>query len=200
MDTNHIRKRKRPSRFGNNTAVSESSAEEGDFADNSFDDPNFEISESKRTRMDDTSSEESITLEQEENFDKEFDQTLSVKLDEFVADVTESNHSKELISVPSEKNDFESRSYQSLQKRLMILQENTVEILTRLAVIEESLLKSGNLITVKTEEFETQAFSKYHTFVKSNSFPMKSINEFKNFENKLIDDKFEKEAVRLHSV
>lgn len=82
----------------------------------------------------------------------------------------------------------------------MILQENTVEILTRLAVIEESLLKSGNLITVKTEEVERQAFSKYHTFVKSNSFPMKSINEFKNFENKLIDDKFEKEAVRLHSV
>lgn len=106
MDTNHIRKRKRPSPFGNNISVSESSAEEGDFADNSFDDPNFEISESKRTRMDDTSSEESITLEQEENFDKEFDQTLSVKLDEFVADVTESNHSKELISVPSEKKRF----------------------------------------------------------------------------------------------
>lgn len=198
MDKINNRKRKRPSRFGNNIAISDSSAEEDDFADNSFDDPNFEISD-KRTRVDDTSSRESITFEQEENFDEEFDQTPSAKREGFVADVTESNHSKEVISVPFEKSDFESRSYRSLQKNLMILQENSVEILTRLAVIEESLLKSGNLITVKSAEVEKQAFSKYHTFLKSNSLPMKSINEFKNFESKLIDDKFEKEAVSLHS-
>lgn len=196
MDKKFNRKRKRPSRFGDNIAISDSSAEEADFADNSFDDPNFEISDSKKTRMNDTSSGESITFEPEENFDEEFDQTPSSKRDEFVADVTESNHSeKELTSVPSEENDFESRSYQRLQKHLMILQENSVEILTRLAVIEESLLKSGNLITVKTAEVERQAFSKYHTFLKSNSLPMKCINEFKNFESKLIDDKFQKEAV-----
>lgn len=79
------------------------------------------------------------------------------------------------------------------RKMLMILHENSLQTLTRIAVIEDSLLKSGNLVTTKM--FETKAFSKYYEFSKSNGLPIKTIDEIKKFENHLSDEEFEEKAV-----
>lgn len=186
--TKVIRKRKEPSRYGNSALNPDSSVESEPFGDNSMEDPDFEVSKSKRPRNE-LLSDDSFTIE-EVNFEKEFDEIQR-------ATTSSANKSPDVQENGASSNENYDLPLNAtfLRKQLMILHENSLEILTRLAVIEKSLLITGNLITVKSAETERDAFEKYHAFSKSNSLPMKSIEEIKKFENESVNVEFEEEAV-----
>lgn len=149
------------------------------YSDCSIDDPIFEPKRQKL--LSESMSDNSF---KEENFDEEFNQN-QIKLN--VMGIQSNGSTNDSCNSPLDE--------MFLQKQLIILQRNSVEILTRLSVIEESLLRSGNLITSNSAITERDSFEKYHVFSKSNSLPMKSIAELSQFENKSKEIDFEKEAV-----
>lgn len=202
MSTFITRKRKQPSRYGDQTtALNLSSETEENFADNSMDDPNYDPSEIKRAKLVNNSNDNSFTYG-EENFDKEFDQ-IEVSAANNTSSVNERNHSiqspidEDLSlqkSTPEEDNPDLPLDTKYIRNMFKLLHENSLQILTRIAVIEESLLKSGNLITTKTVKTEKNAFAKFYKFTKSHGLPMNSINEIKQFENDLSDTEFQENA------
>lgn len=204
MSTINIRKRKQPSRYGHQTSALNSSSETDEkFADNSMDDPNYDPSEKKRARFSDVSNDSHSTYE-EENFDKEFDQ-IEVSDANNTNSVNERDHSIQSPtgegsslqkSTPAEDSPDSPLDTKYIRNMLMVLHENSLQILTRIAVIEDSLLKSDNLITTKTVKTEKNAFAKYYTFSKSHGLPMKSIDEIKEFEKRLSDTEFQDNTVR----
>lgn len=193
------RKRKLPSRYGNLISNANFSSDvEEVFGDNSMDDPNFEPLENKRQKTSNVESLNDGSSADQENFDEEFDK---------IETVSRSNRALERESVNGTgatehallKGDCDSYLDPTfLRKLLMSLHSNSLEILTRLGVIEESLLRSGSLITVKTEEARIEAFKKYHDFCTSNNLPMKSIDDVKNFEWKLMGETFVEETVSYY--
>lgn len=167
MQKNSSRKRKTPSRYGNaaTNEISESSSETDElFGDNSMDDPNFEVSKSKRQRTAESlSSNDENSSSEGENFDNEFDQIRQSRLIQNRSSSaesdcsgaergpTDSNKAIDLEKVISNGESCELDDL-SLRRVLQIMHGNSISILTRLAVIEDSLLKSGDLAPVKAEE------------------------------------------------
>lgn len=95
--------------------------------------------------MNDSSSET------EENFDDEFDKNKTISRLDNTALQSTSAATQPINVFPKDDNDLISE-LKFLRDQMAVLQKNSFENLTRLAVIEESLLRSGNLITVKKED------------------------------------------------
>lgn len=199
----HGRKRRAPVRFGNlalNTGIS--SGEEDYSADNSMEDPNFDASQNKRPRIAGGPSRDESFSFTEENFDDEFDSMQSVNTNNSPTGASSEQpppSNQPLDECPNDQSDLplDARFF---RKQLMILQENSLEILTRLSVIEESLLKSGQLTTVKEEKKKEKAFAKYHGFVNSNNLPIRTVDDMKKFELSLMDETFEHDMVSLQII
>lgn len=204
MQNNSSRKRKAPSRYGNRATneISESSSESDElFGDNSMDDPNFVVSKSKRQRTaENSSSNDENSSSEEENFDNEFDQiqnrssSAESNCSGAKRGPTHSNKAIDLEKVISNGTGCGLDDI-SIYRVLKIVHENSVSILTRLAVIEDSLLKSGALAPVKAEETKKRAFETYHNFSNSNRLPTKTLTEFKEFEKSLQEKEFQQKAV-----
>lgn len=210
MQNNSSRKRKAPSRYGNRATneISESSSETDElFGDNSMDDPNFEVSKSKRQRTAESlSSNDENSSSEGENFDNEFDQIRQSRLIQNRSSSaesdcsgaergpTDSNKAIDLEKVISNGESCELDDL-SLRRVLQIVHGNSISILTRLAVIEDSLLKSGDLAPVKAEETKKRAFEMYHNFSNSNRLPTKNLTEFNEFEKSLQEKEFQQKAV-----
>lgn len=204
MVKNVVRKRKVPSRYGAVISNEESSSETDVYADNSMDDPDFEVLNNKKRKTDESISDESLTEETQQNFDDEFDQIESmstpVEKNHTPCDQTVLNNELNLLAdqeyVPSREDGCDERlDGQFLRKKLLILEENTIQILTRIAVIEKSPIKAGSLVTIQNDETEKKAFEKFYNFSESNNLPMKSLDDIKRFETKLNDKDFKEEAV-----
>lgn len=184
------RTRKVPSRYGNLASNASSSSEIDEaFGDNSTDDPNFDPTADKRRKIFECEDDISSATE---NFDEEFDR---------IQTSSRSNQASERASlnaierVPADDDLDSSLDKMSLRQLLMILHKNSFETLARLAVVEESLLRGGSLITVKTEKAEEEAFQKFHDFTNSYSLPMTKIDQVRTFESQLKDKKFEELTV-----
>lgn len=204
MKKNVIRKRKIPSRYGEVISDKESSSETDIYADNSMDDPDFEVLNNKKRKTDESISDESLSEEIQQNFDDEFDQIESmstpVEKSHTPCDQTvlnnELNLSADQKHIPSREDGCDAHlDGQFLRNKLLILEENTIQILTRIAVIEKTLIKAGSLVTIQNEETEKKAFEKFYNFSESNNLPMKSLDDIKRFETKLNDKDFKEEAV-----
>lgn len=65
----------------------------------------------------------------------------------------------------------------------------------RIALIEETLIKNGTMISVRKEEEEVNSFEMFHNFVKKHDLPLKSLFEVQQFEDHLKVDQFRQEAV-----
>lgn len=146
-------------------------------------------------------SDDSFLIEQ--NFDEEFEQIkgLHVNIENSVDthNPTQSNQSPR----PEDRSPPEADSELTLdtnyfRKMLTTLHGNSLQIFKRIAVIEDSLLKSGNLVTTKNVEAEKTAAEKYYAFSKSHGLPMKTMDEINKFENNLSHAEFEEEAVSSH--
>lgn len=198
MEKYGIRKRKVATQFRNLSSSISSSSESDEFGDNSIDDPNYDPVKNKRQRIGDAPlSDDSFNLDAE-NFDKEFDEieSLHINTENSVNTVPEQSTSIEgdvAISNDSSKLPLDAKYFQRV---LLNLHENSLQILERISVIEESLIKSGNLITTKMFQSEKTAFAKYHAFSNANRLPMQTLEEVKTFENHLSQSKFQEEAVR----
>lgn len=73
------------------------------------------------------------------------------------------------------------------------LYENSIDILARVSVIEESMIKNGFL----KPKSERLSLSKDHfdTFMKSNNLPLKSVEHMNTFNQNLKNEAFKKTAV-----
>lgn len=85
-------------------------------------------------------------------------------------------------------------------EQLELLTKNTVQVLTRIATIEESLLKNGAMTSVRIDledVYEDNELRMYRFFVESNQIPFKTVNDFKAFE-KILDGDYRTKAVSLN--
>lgn len=198
------RKRKLTSRYGDlATTINSSSERDENFADNSMDDPNYDPLKNKRQRIveGELLSDDSFTFE--ENFDEEFEQIEALHVN--IENSVDTHNTPQANQPPSPEDSTPPKADSELtldtnyfRKMLTTLHENSLQILTRIAVIEDSLLKSGNLVTTKKVEAEKTAVEKYYAFSKSHGLPMKTMDEINKFENNLSQAEFEEEAVSSH--
>lgn len=80
---------------------------------------------------------------------------------------------------------------------LIGLQKNSIEILARISLIEESLMKNGVLKVTKSENI-SQSNDHSMAFFESNNLPLQSIEHIDIFESRLQGEAFRKTAVRDH--
>lgn len=71
-----------------------------------------------------------------------------------------------------------------------------LEILTRIRVIEESLMKNGTLAGASNNMGKESSFEELQIFSKSNHLPLQNIEDMNSFEENLCDPDFRKIAVR----
>lgn len=76
-----------------------------------------------------------------------------------------------------------------------------LEILARVRVIEESLMKNGSLIGANNNNISKgSSFEEFQTFMKSNRLPLQNIEDMASFEKNLFDSDFKKVSVRIYSI
>lgn len=182
------RKRKPTQRFGdavNIADVSESFDEP--FGDNSYDDSNYSPPH-KRTR-DNSFSDADQTRESEVedmvNFNDEIEEIRRTN-NMLVADTT--ILSRMIGESHSEQSDADP--FLKLFNVVNQVLKKTDEILVRVGLIEESLIKKGELITANVDLFD-----KFNTFVEENKLPFMTAMEVDKFEANLKNDEFRNNAV-----
>lgn len=77
---------------------------------------------------------------------------------------------------------------------LMSLHQNSIEILARISVIEESLIKNKILTTIKKED-KFEEITHANVFLKANNFPFNCMEHMNTFEANLDCEDFKKVAV-----
>lgn len=205
----NARNRTVPERYGNPVANIELESNldetpEEPYDDNSLDDVLFNLPTNKRrkTHNDETTSGESSDQSSHSlslNFDGDFDkiQSASKTCDSTALSCDQNNGADHgsLMQASESSQQFTLLDMKFIQQQLITLNQNTAQILARIAIIEESLISNGTLITVKTTITEKNAFQSYNAFVDSNNLPMKSLEDVNEFENKLSDEDWNEKAV-----
>lgn len=223
------RNRTEPKRYGNSGKFddSKSDTDDGAFSDNSVDDENFEPLNKKQKKWHNLneSNEHDLNESNEHDLnqsnvhaqDKDQDNDISIlELNEEYEDLisiygacTSQTTSKEIGKSPvrNENDDGHDNAHEQLQssvidnKLLMQLHKNTVEILARLAVIEETLIKNKVSTTHKViGGVYDQNDQKYKSFIASNGLPLKTVRDVDLFEEKLSDEKFFEETVSIANI
>lgn len=119
-----------------------------------------------------------------QNFDNEFDKISNSISEKHTESISDHN-----LNVVNGCNCSEH------EKMLKSMHENTVTILKRISVIEDTLIKNGTLSTIRGEGFEADPFEHFHSFCTQNGLPLKNLDDMNIFENKLADEKFKSETV-----
>lgn len=197
------RNKKKPNRYGNSESSFPTHEEEEEaFTDNSMDDPDFVLEKSsnsvssdgepsrKKTKIDASSKAQNknITFEKN-NFDDEFDSIRQTLHENSQLTVSPSGQSTNNI--------VDSLDGAFIRQQLLKLNTNTEQILARITVIEESLMRNGALITVNTNAKRQKALEEFQSFSKLNKLPLKCIEDVKKFESNLLDSEFKSKAVNL---
>lgn len=180
------RKRLQTVRFGKSASLNISDSTDEPYADNSLDDMNFTPPKKKPKCVSNSDDYNDIdVIDLNEQFDK-------IKGSEFTSEVL-TNHT---FGDTDDKSDIENDRVhaQSIKSTLHELFRNTVEILTRVSVIEESLIKNKILTTIKIDKDFDQR-EQFQSFAASYKLPFTSIEDVISFEEKLADGKFVKQAV-----
>lgn len=213
MDRHNVRKRVEPMRFGrkaNKSDLSKSDSSNNLFCDDSQDDKNYTPEKKKRKTQNDTSDQELADLD----LNSEFDQ-IQIYLQNHKESEQQSK-SQEIIASNSNKSDASdlntkttSEQKKSVQNTnscgfhcnneidtslLSKLYKNSVEILARVSVIEETLMKNGLFKAIKSEK-EIIDISHIEAFMKSNNLPLMSIEQLQTFESNLKNESFKKSTV-----
>lgn len=221
MEPKSMRIKKKPQRFGEAgiLELSDEADMENSFermlSDDSTDDYVAEVEDPKRRVVHTIrtakkkKTEENIENIDVDNFDQEFDFLISQTThgqtdgntdsnDEdlngiLVMEKTSTGTNSKSVNDHKEHETLSSRSNDDLNNKLLL------EILVRVKVIEQSLMKSGALITTDDVD-KGSSFEEYHTFIKSNRLPIKNIEDMTTFEQNLCDPEFRKVSVmsKLH--
>lgn len=188
------RNRVLPSRYGDTATLSESnSSEQENLNDDSFEDKNYSP-EKKRQKTGNVFAEKvhSNALVRID-FNKEFHEIQSSisngesssqkeeSCSSIVITENDSQNKKNEDGCATERNCESDLSHMQL---LIGLQKTSIEILARLSLIEDSLMKNGTLKFVKSEKI---SLSNDHSvaFMESNNLPLKSIGHIDMFESRL---------------
>lgn len=193
------RLRKQPVRFGEAAQNISSLSDENEmFADNSFDDETY-------TPEIENQVNSSINSDQEDDrtnlvcFDVDFERIQSEtqqsgNILQFMDPVRDNGSTSETESNDSNNNsknddDFQLKvleQFQMLKTLYVSAQSSTTQILARIATIEESLMKNGTLISVQNSLDEKQrAIDAFNQFTEINRLPIKTVDDFKAFEESL---------------
>lgn len=73
-----------------------------------------------------------------------------------------------------------------------------LEMLARVRVIENSLIRNRSLCTINSNMDNGNSFEEFHAFLKSNRLPLQNIDDMKLFEANLCDPEFKKVAVSAY--
>lgn len=201
------RNRKQPDRYGENGHdLLEHSNESEPFGDDSMEDKTYSLSQEYEKRDTSRSSAENTSRRSTEN--------ASTSIAGNASNTTESNHpnfddefekiqqnsrSEELVEVmtPQVEPVCVESGQTSVQleilKQLKILNKRTLQITTRIGVIENSMIKNGQLISVQSDE--NSQCSKFTEYAMRKNMPFKTPDEFKKFDKCLTANEME-EAVR----
>lgn len=197
--------RKKTERFGETCAIdtSDTSGTEDPYIDNSLDDKSYAPNESEK------SSASSNLNDSQMNFDRQFDEIdrnskqncISTIEERVIAEQTaDSSSPPEPIAgefaCRTNTNSFQS----AVLEQLKLINRSNNEILTRLCVVEESLIKNGQMISLKREESEEVSdFEIFDRYVSMNKMPFKNVVEVNEFETGLDKRKMD-EAVSIDSI
>lgn len=189
------RNRKKPIRYGESVfnLSSDSDVEEPFSADCSFYEPNNE------SHHEASVSSEEVDLVADINFNDEFDKIHELSNGMGSQSIQKSKQNREntalnenVDSDPSEPSQSKKSDFQSkVLEKLQLLSDNSTQILTRISIIEDSLLKNGTLVSLNVDDKLSDYF---HSFAKSNNLPVRTIESFDQFEKSLNDTSME-EAV-----
>lgn len=217
MDIGKTRKRKQPERYGKLVLDFTSKSDEFEpFTDNSFDDKTYEPEKSNDVNLHHTggtddglsmnSAGENIDSghriqsnnhgfhDNSINFDAEFDAITSAKrVTEFDQTDSANKDSPNRVFASQKLTLHEFPSQDGFQTKVL---HQLQQILTRIGVIEDSLIRNGGLISVKIENDKQAPFKEWTSFAKTKELPFKTVDAFIAFEDTL-DEKSMKEAVSI---
>lgn len=170
------------------------------FSDNSFDDSLYAPPPTKRLKKNEFDSDSDSSCQSEQRMQKENDKVID-NFDEYFDSIKKAsensspeNNVSEFRQVVEAKNDNSmSTELQFLRGMMTNLYKNSIQILTRIGIIEKSMMKNGNLITL--EENQMDPFHEYNTFIASQKLPLDDLENMKKFEENLTNEIFRKEAV-----
>lgn len=155
---------KKTERYGD--AVTTFSSNSDESLDDSFADKNFSPEKSPNT----------LNLLQ---FDSEFDK--------IECDISSQSRKARACETPV-KSSAQQNSHVTFELKVMsqlqTLTNISKEILARYAVIEESLIKSGMMSSLKVAN-RMNEHDEFHFYIKSKNMPFKSVEAFKSFESSL---------------
>lgn len=201
------RKRKEPSWYGDRMNFNDSSsAESADpFADNSFEDKDYTPEKRRKKSSIDGDTIESticsnnssqfVVIDLNNEINKANEKSSSGREMETV--IPTRSETARIIASPSiELNEVIGNNQTEIHMNLLKkLYENSIEILARVSVMEEAMLKNGSF----KPKSEKKTLSKEHfdAFMKSNNLPLKSLEHMQTFENNLKDVAFAATAVSI---
>lgn len=183
----NIRIRKKPNRYGQAAINLSVQSEDSDpFADNSLDDELYSPHSEDRRCLSLESNEDRNAhnlnysgLDFESQFDK-IDQNTGL-------DTAAKSPIQEVIAArengPNQSN--ESSFGLEILNQLQILNSKTDQLLVRMGVIEESLIKSGTIISIHKEEEKNNEFAVFTKYYELKNMPFKTVDAFKAFEKSL---------------
>lgn len=120
------------------------------------------------------------------------------------ADITDDEHAV-VHQIEKDNNYDEGKFSEEIKvdgKILSSLYKTSIEVLARVTVLEQSLLKN-KMVNVKGAHEQHKQSSKleqFHLFMKSNGLPMTTHAQVNQFEEKLKDNTFQKATVRVFYV
>lgn len=190
--------RKQPQRYGDTVMdLSGQSTGSEPFADNSFDDktysPHSEGHKSNSSHSDSSSIANGngsvVVMEFDEQFEKIEENSkckaAAVSQNQQLSPKPSTSRSAAERLTSSPECSFQSETLNYLKMIQSYVTSKFNELSPRIAAIEESLIKNGSLISVKKEAESNEELAIFSIFAESKQMPMKTVEEFKNFENSL---------------
>lgn len=176
------RLKKKPERYGETVNnLSAQSGESESVADDSVEDKSYSPDSDVRNSTTFQSDISSIT-DCSMNFESQFE-----KVDEnFILESTSNSIQKVSTNRTNSEHQLNDASFQlEVLNQLKMLNNRTIQILARIGVIEDSLIKSGRIVSVQKEEEKNNEFAIFNDYAESKKMPFKTVTEFKEFENSL---------------
>lgn len=191
---------KQTKKFGAVSNMEFSSDEEEPFdGDNSFEDKDF--SPEKRPNRMSFSSEDNRNKINFLDFNSEFEKIDSVNCQRNINIHVPHEETQNAVDVRPKSIDHnvDSPSFQSeVLSQLEKLTNYSKEILLRYAVIEESLIKSGLMASVKFKS-KIHDHDEFNSYIKAKKMPFTTIESFKSFDLSL-DEKSMEQAVSIYAL
>lgn len=202
------RTRTQTQRFGTASLICDLSGDDEPFGDNSFDDKDFEpTSKNQKTIEENDQSVESSKID---NFDEEFEVIArktqfapSVVIDELRQSTTDvessQKHSNQIENLDSlDQADLKALLLKCIEQ-LNDLKRGNSQILFRITVIEESMMRNGTLMTIKHESNQIDKFETFNSFINKLNFPLTNISDMNKFEENLQNETTNKAAINALS-